>query len=162
MTQQSSAASSNIWVSGRRASRDRISARHLRIERSSTDQNRRCRNGPTTPFPTSPELLNKGNTPNLPECRTELALRRRLELIAQQFTTKLAPIAPRRRGAGDWNYIMSIARSSARVPAPVCAATTSAFEFAPALIRLSVGRGAASGLARGQGPGEAIHAGAAG
>jgi hypothetical protein len=28
MTQQSSAETSNIWVSGRRASRDRISARH--------------------------------------------------------------------------------------------------------------------------------------
>ncbi len=33
---------------------------------------------------------------------------------------------------------MSIARSSARVPAPVCAATRSAFEFAPGLIRLSL------------------------
>jgi len=54
-------------------------------------------------YQTSPELLNEGNTPYLPGCRTELALRRRLELIAQQFTTKLAPIAPRRGCAGEWN-----------------------------------------------------------
>lgn len=38
----------------------------------------------------SPELLNEDNAPNQPGRGTELALLRRLELIAQQFTTRLA------------------------------------------------------------------------
>jgi len=42
------------------------------------------------PSQTSPELLNEDNAPGQPERGTELALLRRLELIAQQFTTKEA------------------------------------------------------------------------
>jgi hypothetical protein len=52
----------------------------------------------------SPELLNEDNAPNLQECATDPALLLRLELIAQQFTTRLAPIAPA-EGCARWNEI---------------------------------------------------------
>src|SRR3990172_6398195 len=101
MMQRSSAASSNTWVCGRRASLDRISARHLQPERRSTDQNRRFVNAITIRSPTARELLHE-DSPGINQGARELALLRRLELIAQQFqfTTKLAPIAARKGCAG--------------------------------------------------------------
>lgn len=45
-------------------------------------------------FLTSLELLNEDNASHQPGRGAELALLRRTELIAQQFTTNLAPIAP--------------------------------------------------------------------
>jgi len=46
------------------------------------------------PSQTSPELLNEDNASDQPGRGKVLALLRQLELIAQQFTTRLAPIAP--------------------------------------------------------------------
>jgi hypothetical protein len=50
------------------------------------------------PFPAKRSLTpfdaTHNSAPDLPGCGIELALLRRLKLIAQQFTTKRAPIVP--------------------------------------------------------------------
>jgi len=50
--------------------------------------------------PATEDLLNEDNAPNLPGVRQAMPLLRRLALIAQQFTTRLAPIAPAEGYAG--------------------------------------------------------------
>ena len=63
------------------------------------------------PSQTSPELLNEDNASDQPGRGKGLALLRRLELIAQQFTAKLAPLAPSTGAQGSEVNIRCIARN---------------------------------------------------